>query len=195
MVAQTTIHPTVYADRLITADELAAMPAQQDYELVLGRLVPVAPAATDHGALGSNLTRLVMNHVYDHKLGRAYIAETGFDITRPGDPGQTVLAAELAFVRADRAPAPSRKPAFKRVVPDFVYEIASGGQTRDEMADKARLWTSRGVRLCWIQWPMRQTIDVWRPNDQTQRVLTLDDDLDGEDVLPGFHCPVAAAFE
>jgi len=26
-------------------------------------------------------------------------------------------------------------------------------------------------------------------------VLTLDDDLDGEDVLPGFRCPVAAAFE
>ncbi len=45
------------------------------------------------------------------------------------------------------------------------------------------------------QWPTRQTIDVWRPNDQTQRVLTLDDDLDGEDVLPGFRCPVAAAFE
>ena len=195
MVAQTTTHPTVYADRLITADELAAIPAHQDYELVLGRLVPVAPAATDHGALGSNLTRLVMNHVYDNKLGRTYIAETGFDITRPGDPSQTVLGADLAFVRTDRVPAPSRKPAFKKVVPDFVYEIASGSQTRDEMADKARLWTSRGVRLCWIQWPTRQTIDVWRPNDQTQRVLTLDDDLDGEDVLPGFRCPVAAAFE
>jgi len=195
MVAQTTTHPTVYADRLITADELAAMPAHQDYELVLGRLVPVAPAATDHGALGSNLTRLVMNHVYDNKLGRAYIAETGFDITRPSDPGQTVLAADLAFVRAGRVPAPSRKPAFKKVVPDFVYEIASGGQTRDEMADKARLWTSRGVRLCWIQWPTRQTIDVWSPHAQAQRALTLDDDLDGEDVLPGFRCPVAAAFE
>ena len=59
------------------------MPAHEHYEFVLGRLVPVAPASTDHGELGANLTRLVMNHVYDNKLGRAYIAETGFDITPP----------------------------------------------------------------------------------------------------------------
>ncbi len=195
MVARTVLYPTVYTDRAITADELADMSVHERYELVLGRLVPVAPASTDHGALGSNLSRLVMNHVYDHKLGRTYIAETGFDITRSGDIGQTVLGADLAFIQADRVPAPGRKPAFKKVAPDLVYEIASGGQTRQEMADKARLWTSRGVRLCWIQWPTRHTIDVWRPGDQTSRTLVLSDELDGEDVLPGFRCPVAAAFE
>jgi len=63
------------------------------------------------------------------------------------------------------------------------------------MAGKARLWTSRGVRLCWIQWPERGTIDVWRPGAAVPHTLTLGDDLDGEDVLPGFRCPVAAAFE
>ena len=194
MVAQTT-YPTVYTDRLITADEFADMPTHERYELVLGRLVPVAPASTDHGALGSNLTRLVMNHVYDHKLGRTYIAETGFDITHPDDRGQTVLGADLAFIQTNRVPARGRKPAFKKVVPDFVYEIASGDQTRGEMADKARLWTSRGVRLCWIQWPTRRTIDVWHPGDQTPRALGLDDMLDGENVLRGFRCAVAAAFE
>ena len=194
MVAQTS-HPTVYSDRLIGADELAAMPEHDFYELVLGRLVPVAPASTDHGALGANLTRLIMNHVYDNKLGRTYIAETGFDITGPDDRGQTVLGADLAFVRSDRVPARGRKPAFKKVSPDFVYEIASGDQTREEMADKAGLWLSRGVRLCWIQWPTRHTIDVWHPSDQAPRTLGLNDELDGEDVLPGFHCPVAAAFE
>lgn len=84
MVVQVPPHPTVYSDRLVTADELAAMLAHDRCELVLGRLVPVAPASTDHGSLGSNLTRLVMNHVHDNRLGRTYIADTGFDITRPG---------------------------------------------------------------------------------------------------------------
>jgi Uma2 family endonuclease len=51
-------------------------------------------------------------------------------------------------VQTDHVPASDRKPAFKKVVPDFVCEIDSGGQTRDEMADKARLWTGRGVRQC-----------------------------------------------
>jgi len=195
MVAQTTSNPTLYTDRPITADELAAMPTHERYELVLGRLVPVAPASTDHGELGANLTRLVLNYVYDNTLGRAYIAETGFDITRPGDVGQTVLGADLAFMRAGRVPPRGRKPAFKKITPDLVYEIASGGQTRDEMADKARLWTSRGVRLCWMQWPTRRTIDVWHPSDEAPQTLSQDDELDGEDVLPGFRCFVAAAFE
>jgi Uma2 family endonuclease len=195
MVAPTTPYPTIYTDRLITADDLAAMPEHARYELVLGRLVPVAPASTDHGDIGSNLTYLVMHHVRTHKLGRTYIAETGFDITRPSDPGQTVLGADLAFIQADRVPARGGKPAFKQVAPDLVYEIASGDQTREEMADKARLWTSRGVRLCWIQWPVHQTLDVWHPGDQIPRTLGLNDELDGEDVLPGFRCPVAAAFE
>jgi Uma2 family endonuclease len=194
MVAQPVSYPTVYTDRLITADELAAMPGDAQYELVLGRLVPVAPASTDHGALGANLTRLVMNYVHDHKLGRAYIAETGFDLTRAGDAGQTVLAADLAFVRADRVPPRGRRPAFKKLAPDLVYEIASSGQTRREMADKARLWTGRGVRLCWIHWPACRVIDVWHPGDQEPRTLGMRDDLDGEDVLPGFRCPVAAVF-
>jgi len=195
MVAQTATHPTVYTDRLITVDEFASMPAHEHYELVLGRLVPVAPASTDHGEMGSNLIYLVMHHVRTHNLGRTYIAETGFDITDPGDRGHTVLGPDLAFIQTSRVPARGRKPAFKKVAPDFVYEIASGDQTRDEMADKARLWTSRGVRLCWTQWPSRRVIDVWHAGDHTPRTLGLHDELDGEDVLPGFRCSVAAAFE
>lgn len=195
MVAPTTPYPTVYTDRLITADEFAAMPEHARYELVLGRLVPVAPASTDHGDIGSNLSYLVMHHVRTHRLGRTYIAETGFDISQPGDVGQTVLGADLAFIRADRVPARGGRPAFKKVVPDMVYEVASDSQTGEEMADKARLRTGRGVRLCWIQWPARNTIDVWHPGDVAPRTLGLTDELDGEDVLPGFRCPVSAAFE
>lgn len=195
MVAERSPSPTVYTDRLVSAEDLAAMPRSDYFELVFGRLVPVAPASTDHGVLGANLTRLVMNHVHDHRLGRAYIAETGFDITRPGDRGQTVLGADLAFIAADRVPPRGRKPAFKKIAPDLVYELASESQTADEMADKARLWTSRGVRLCWIQWPGHRVIDVWRPGDAAPRTLTLAGHLDGEDVLLDFRCPVAAAFE
>jgi Uma2 family endonuclease len=195
MVAPTSPYPTIYSDRLITADELAAMPEHARYELVLGRLVPLAPASTDHGDIGANLSYLVMHHVRTQGLGRTYIAETGFDISQPGDVGQTVLGADLAFIRADRVPARGSRPTFKKVVPDMVYEIASDSQSSEEMADKARLWTGRGVRLCWIQWPARNTIDVWHPGDTVPRTLRLTDVLDGEVVLPGFRCPVSAAFE
>jgi hypothetical protein len=52
-----------------------------------------------------------MHHGRTHKLGRTYIAETGFDTTRPSDPGQIVLGPDLAFIQSDRVPARGGKPA------------------------------------------------------------------------------------
>jgi Uma2 family endonuclease len=50
-----------------------------------------------------------------------------------------------------------------------------------------------GVRLLWIVDPAMQTVTVHRsPVDL--RVLTTADTLSGEDVLPGFSCPVAELF-
>lgn len=187
--------PTLYTDRPVTARELATMPDGDRYELVLGHLVPVAPASTTHGRLGSNLTRLVMNYVYDHDLGQCYIAETGFDLTQSDDEGETVLGADLAFIRTDRMPPDDDDVTYAHIAPDFVLEIASGSQSRRVMADKARLWASRGVRLCWVQRPRRRTIDVWHPGDDKPRALHAGEDmLDGEDVLPGLHISVEAAF-
>ena len=181
--------------RLVSARELAGMPDAERYELVLGHLVPMAPASTTHGRLGSNLTRILMNYVYDNNLGECYIAETGFDLSRPGDQGETVLATDLAFIRAGRVPADDDDDTYTRTAPDFVLEIASGSQSRRVMADKVRLWLSRGVRLCWVQWPRSRTIDVWHPGDDEPQTLRIDEDLlDGEDVLPGLRVRVEAAF-
>ena len=189
MVAQ----PTEYTARLVMARELAAMPDAERYELVFGHLVPMAPASIGHGRLGTNLTRIVLNHVYDNSLGECYIAETGFDLTRPDDIGETVLGPDLAFIRAGRVPPDA--DGYAHIAPDFVLEIASSTQSRRIMADKARLWTGRGVRLCWVQWPRRRTIDVWRPGARAPQTLHAGTDvLDGEDVLPGLRIDVAAAF-
>jgi hypothetical protein len=39
-------------------------------------------------------------------------------------------------------------------------------------------------------------IDVWLPGEtQPRATLTIDDVLDGADVLPGFSYPVAAIFQ
>jgi Uma2 family endonuclease len=187
--------PSVYSDRLVTARELATMADAERYELVRGHLVPVSPTSTAHGRLGSNLTRLIMNHVYDNDLGACYIAETCFDLSREGDEGETVLGADLAFIRAGRVPPDDGDAAYARIAPDFVLEVASGSQSRRELADKAKLWLSRGARLCWVQWPRRRTIDVWHPGDTTPRTMGgAGAVLDGEDIVPGLRISLEAAF-
>ncbi len=55
------------------------------------------------------------------------------------------------------------------------------------------MWLSFGVRMVWVAHPQSRSVDVHRPG---QSVETIADDgsVDGQDVLPGFTCPVAAIF-
>ena len=51
-----------------------------------------------------------------------------------------------------------------------------------------------GTRLVWVIWPRWQEVNLWRVGDDTPTTLTVADELDGEDVVPGFTYPVADLF-
>jgi len=63
------------------------------------------------------------------------------------------------------------------------------------MDDKARSWLARGCRLVWVVWPRYGTIDVWWSGDgEPGGTLGAGDELDGDDVMPGFRYPVSRVF-
>jgi Uma2 family endonuclease len=154
----------------------------------------MAPTSWGHGHATNRLQRALDRYVEEHNLGEIAPAETGFDVTRPGEPEDTVLGPDIAFVRADRVPPPDTD-TFASLAPDLVVETASKGQYRPGMNAKARLWLERGARLVWVVWPRRRAIDVWLPGDEEPRAtLKAGDMLDGGDVVPGFSHPVADIF-
>jgi Uma2 family endonuclease len=77
--------------------------------------------------------------------------------------------------------------------PDLAVEIWSRGNKRKDMAEHVALYLRTGSRLVWVVDPQRRTVTVHRPNHE-QVVLGGDDQLSGEDVLPGFACCVADFF-
>jgi Uma2 family endonuclease len=178
-----------------TAEDLHTLPDDGwRYELVQGRLVRMAPTSWQHAHVTSRLQRALDRYVEANDLGEIAPAETGFDLTRPDETEETVLAADIAFVRAGRVPQPD-EDGFARLAPDLVVETASKGQHRPAMNAKARLWLERGVQLVWIVWPRRRGIDVWLPgNEEPHITLTSGDILEGGDVLSGFACPVDDIF-
>ena len=183
--------------RLMTAADLMRLPDDaRGYELVEGRLVRMSPTGTGHAADASTLDAALSFFVREHRLGRVISSEAGFLISQVGEP-DTVLAPDVAFVRADRVP-PRDSPEWHkywRLAPDLVVEIASPSQSRDELAEKARLWLRAGAHLVWIVWPFSRQIDVWRPGaDAPIATLGTDDMLDGLDVLPGFRYATASLF-
>jgi Uma2 family endonuclease len=172
----------------MTADELLvlSMPDKRT-ELVRGVLVVREPAGGRHGRVVNELSRVIGNHVHDHALGAVYAAETGFTLARRPD---TVRAPDVAFVRRERLPDPE-PTGFPDLAPDLVVEVVSPGDRAGEILAKVADWLTAGTRLVWVVDPGRRLARVYRA-DGTESLLTAQEALLGEDVLPGFSCPVEA---
>lgn len=177
-----------------TADDLLRLSNEGwRFELVQGELVRMAPTGGWHGLRTGRLHGALAAFVRAHGLGEVAAAETGFDLTQPGDAGQTVLAPDVAFVRAENVPLLDVEE-YPRVVPDLVAETASPSQSREGLSDKARAWLKAGVRLVWVIWPKRHIVDVWQPGASSPVTLDIDATLDGGDVLPRFSYALADLF-
>jgi Uma2 family endonuclease len=77
--------------------------------------------------------------------------------------------------------------------PDLAVEILSPGQSAGDFADKIVFYVMLGVRMTWVLDPERLSIAVYVPGREPV-YLTLEDTLDGGDVLPGFSVPVERIF-
>jgi Uma2 family endonuclease len=175
-----------------TVADLATLPDDTwQYEIVEGELIRMPGSGYDAGKYAVRLLSAL--HVYSeaHNLGEVTGPDTTYDLTRPGDPTDTALGPDAAFVQTARLPGPT--PGYAKLAPDLVAEFVSPSQYRPEMTKKAKLYIERGVRLVWIIWPGSKTANVWRqasPDAPTQ-TLTIVDSLDGFDVLLGFTYPLA----
>ena len=172
---------------LMTADELlhVRIPDKR-VELVRGRLVVREPAGLRHGRVAMELARQLANYVGDRGMGRVYAAETGFTVARDPD---TVRAPDVAFIRRDRLPDPEPL-GFPDLAPDLVVEVLSPGDRPGEILAKVADWLSAGTRLVWVVDPLRRVARVYR-QDGSETIVTAERALEGEDVLPGFECPLA----
>ena len=177
--------------QVMTAEELLKLPRGQfRYELVKGELIKMPPAGFDHGVVIMNLGAPLTQHVKTNQLGVVCGAETGFVIERDPD---TVRAPDIAFVRRERLPQTGRPKAFWPGAPDLAVEVVSPGDTFEEVEEKVAEWLSAGARLVWVVNPKRRTVTVYRSLTEAA-ILTENDELDGQEIVPGFRCRVAELF-
>ena len=175
----------------VTADQLLQMPDDGfRYELVGGELRKMPPAGWEHGAIGGKLFTWLGTHVEERALGRVFLAETGFLLARDPD---TVRAPDIAFVHKDHLPAQRPGEAFWPGAPDLVVEVVSPGDTVYEVDEKVKEWLDAGAMAVWIVDPKAESVTIHRAGSEV-RVLTENDELDGQDVLPDFRRRVGDIF-
>jgi len=79
------------------------------------------------------------------------------------------------------------------LAPDLAVEVISPGNTTHEMERKLQEYLACGVRLVWYVLPATQEVHVH--TTERHDVLTVDQELTGGDVLPGFTLPLREIFD
>jgi Uma2 family endonuclease len=180
----------VETSHLLTAEEVEriSLPGRQ-VELVRGRLVVREPPGTWHGAIAAKLLYYLGDFVYRQGLGLVFAQDTGFKIASDPD---SVRAPDVAFVGRERAGL-IRARGYAEVAPDLLAEILSPDDAPAEVLGKIADWLAAGTRVVWLVDPQRLEARVYR-RDGSLSILRENDSLDGEDVLPGFTCPLRQVF-
>jgi Uma2 family endonuclease len=173
--------------RTWTDDELLALPGDGKYELVEGELHHMTPAGGRHGAVVTSLLARMHVFVSERSLGHVFDGQTGFRF-----PAGNLRSPDIAFVARERLPE-GVPLGFLHTAPDLAVEVLSPTDRAGDIAHKVAEYLSVGVRLLWVVDVETASGVVYRPG-APPRTVRAPGALDGEDVLPGFSCPLADLF-
>jgi Uma2 family endonuclease len=179
MITQEKIYTLQDFEQLVAQDENA----DRLFELINGEIIEVSPGRTSNSELGHDIVFAV----------RLFCRERDIPCHTSGGDGAyniqgNVVAPDFAYKRtpmSDNYPDP--------VAPEWVVEIISPTDKADEIRNKREIYRKAGI-LLWEMYPRSRSIDVYAPG-KPLRVLTIDDVLDGGDVLPDFRLAVRDLFK
>lgn len=187
------VHPrSEMAEPLVTLEEFQRMPEEDAYrvELVRGRIVREPLPGAAHGWLTGRLVERIGSYAREHGLG-IVVTETGFLLSV--EP-PTVRGPDLAFLARENLPPELPSEGFWRVAPDLAIEVVSPSNTAAEIREKVLEYLASGSRLVWVVDPATRSVSAYRSRRDIA-LLTVEDALEGGDVLPGFRLPIVQLFD
>jgi Uma2 family endonuclease len=150
----------------------------------------------EHGILSTNISRHLGNYLATEKLGRVVDGSPEYRfLTKPADKKRKPYRQpDVSYVQ--KARLPKRFSDYPEIAPDFAVEVVSPTDRDQEIEAKVALYQKHGVKLIWIVHPFSRTIDIYRLDTGLKREnITVDDELSGEDVIPGFILKVSDIFD
>lgn len=174
-----------------TPEDLLTLPDMDGFELVGGELVEKKMGAESSWIAGQVFGRLFIFNS-QAQVGHVFPSETSYRCY-PEDPDR-VRRPDVSFITLGKLPGERIPIGHIRTVPDLAAEVVSPNDLYSEVRGKIAEYQRAGVRLIWVIDPNTRTIEVRRQGATTAETLTVDDDLAGGEVLPGFRCRVADLF-
>ena len=162
------------------------------YELIGGKLAERHTGARS-SEVAVNVIRILGQYVRERKAGKVFAPDCGYQIFAR-DP-LCVRFPDVSFIARGHLPEDKAPNGHVRVPPDLAVEVVSLNDSAAMVEAKRFAFLQAGTRLFWVAYPDSRTIHVYRQGQNSSLALAEGDELSGEDVLPGFLCPVAAFFE
>jgi Uma2 family endonuclease len=162
------------------------------YEVVDGRIVELPPMGAYESELAFSLAFAIEQVVNDLRLGKVVVEM----LLRIDAARNLKRRPDLAFVSAAHWPFGKRVPKGEAwdIVPDLAVEVVSPSNGAAEIAEKIRDYFQTGTQRVWVVYPgTRQVYDY--KSVSNVHILIEPAELDGGDLLPGFHIPLSRLFE
>jgi Uma2 family endonuclease len=183
-----------------TIEDFEALPDEgKRYELVDGELIEkgatgVAGANEQHVRVGARLLIHLGSYVLQNNLGETYGSDARFAVIPPVPPSirPTVRQCDVSFVSTERV---TRGVFTMPYAPDLAVEIISEGNDFIEIEKKTREYRNAGAKLVWVIEPEDKLVHIYRAGSNQRQTSTINDELDGETVIPGFKLKISLLFD
>ena len=176
-------------EQLAEAEQIARMELTKD-----GELIVMSPTGGEAGRKNRRLTQQIGNWTDRDGTGEAFDSSTVFTL-----PNGARRSPDASWIRLDKwnALTLKEKQGFPPVVPDFVIELVSPSDLRnqryEQLQNKMREYLDNGVELGWLIEPAAKTAEIYH-SDKQVKILNNPQTLSGENVLPGFVLDLSEIF-
>ena len=157
------------------------------YEIINGQMKEKEMAGARHGGVNTRLTVALGGFVYSNHLGGVYSPDTMFTI------GANNRMPDISFVSLARIPDEGEPEGKWKIAPDLAIEIISPTDYLEDATNKIRDYFAAGVRQVWQISTKYRTVTVYHAPTRVT-ILTEEDTLTCEELLPGFSCPLRDIF-
>jgi Uma2 family endonuclease len=158
------------------------------YEIVGGRRVALPTLTPREHAITLKVDGLLGDFAWTHRLGHV---ATGL-LFPIGPPADCFRRPDISF---DRWPMERRiYEDDPWVRPDLAVEVIGPHDLAGELLSRVGEYLLNDVRRVWVIFPCVSRVYVYKSWKQC-RILGIGDELDGEEILPGFRLSLAELFE
>ena len=159
------------------------------YEIVYGEIKERSMPSPIHGRIQAKITAKLLLHVEENNLGAVY-TETHFEFAE-----KLSRVPDIAFVSFARFPASGEDESSRwHIAPDLAVEVISPTDDYEDVQEKITEYFTFGVNQVWIISPESRTLSVYFSRTNV-RILTETDELDSEEILPGFKMNLSEIFQ